>query len=52
MGLTGITAAAFQFFAAGIALGEMLVAFRIGAIDHFIGRGTAVITFGDNNRIN
>ncbi len=42
MGLAGIAAAAFHFFAAGVALGKVLVAFGVGAVYHFIGNRTAV----------
>ena len=51
MRLTGIATATFQFFAAGVALGKMLVAFGVGAVDHFIGNGAAVKACGNHHRV-
>ena len=42
MFLTGIAAAAFHCCATLIALGKMLIALRVGAVDHFRGGLAAV----------
>ena len=49
--LAGFAAAAAHFFAAFVALCKMLIAFRISAIDHFVGGFAAVIAGGDHYRV-
>ena len=51
MALAGIAAAAFHFGSAFIALGKMLIALGVGAVDHFRRCITAITAGGDHHGV-